>query len=108
MSFALVWELSTTNQEDGSATKQVVIGHPGTFSETDEQAKEEGRRILTDDQIEEDLRNSLTPLAVVEVDEDMGDDIQERCEEVEVGTELLFYDLDCYDRWHSQSWWPKS
>jgi hypothetical protein len=45
---------------------------------------------------------------VVEVTEDMGDDIQEKCEEVEVGTDLLFYDLDQYPRWQDQAWWPKS
>lgn len=106
MSFALIWAFKDPTSQ--GSTTQVLIGHPGTFSSSDEEAKEEGRRIMDDDQIESEFRQALSPVAVVEVDEDMGDDIQERCEEVEIGTELLFYDLDNYDRWQGQSWWPRT
>lgn len=107
MSFALVWLFNGAGDTDDSSPR-VLVGHPGTFSDTVEEATEEGRRILGDEEIDEADRNALTPLAVVEVNEDMGDDIQERCDEVEIGTELLFYDLENYDRWHKQPWWPKT
>lgn len=109
MSFALVWEFTPSKSgEEDAPVKQVLIGHPGTFSSTDEEARQEGEKILGDEQIEQEYRDSLIPLAIVEVDQDMGDDIQERCEEVEIGSELLFYDLDCYDRWRNQPWWPRA
>lgn len=109
MSFALVWKFAgrDAGESEPGSPARILIGHPGTFSSTDSEAKEEGRRILADDQIEEEHRKALSPLAVVEVDEDLGDDIQERCEEVEIGTELLFYDLADFPRWHNHPWWPR-
>lgn len=106
MNFALVWRYVDPRAEESTEYPKILIGHPGTFSEDEDEAKEEGRRILADDQIDPKDRQALMPLAVVEVNEDIGDDIQEKCEEVEIGTELLFYDLDNYARWHDQSWWP--
>jgi hypothetical protein len=105
MSFAVIWQFVSPTSNDNYP--QALIGHPGTFSESAEEAVEEGRRIKADDQIEIELRDALTPLAVVEVTEEIGEDVQERCEEVEIGDELLFYDLDNYARWQNQSWWPK-
>lgn len=105
MSYTLVWKYARKN--DPSAPDLILIGHPGTFSESDEQAKEEGRRILADGQINPEDRQALMPLAVVEVNEDIGEDIQDVCEEIEIGDELLFYDLDSYGRWQKEAWWPR-
>lgn len=105
MSYAVIWKYTPKSGED--LTPKVLIGHPGTFSETDAEAKDEGRRILADDQIDAVDRLALMPLVVVETNDDIGEDIQDRCDEVEIGTELLFYDLDNYARWQSESWWPR-
>jgi hypothetical protein len=102
MSYTLIWKYSPKEGD-----QQILIGHPGTYSEDEAQAKEEGRRILADGQIDHHHRQALFPLAVVEANEDIGEDIQERCEEVEIGDELLFYDLDNYARWQNAPWWPK-
>jgi hypothetical protein len=109
MSYALVWRyLDPKAAESGDNYPQVLIGHPGTFSASEEEAKDEGRRVLSDEQIDEQDRGALTPLSIVEVNEDIGDDIQEQCDEVEIGTELLFYDLDNFARWQGESWWPRA
>lgn len=104
MSYALIWRY------DDPTTKEVkvIIGHPGTWASSEENAKKEGQKILADDELEPRERLALTPIALVEVDEDMGDDIQEKCEEVEVGSSLLFYDLEMFARWQNKDWWPRS
>lgn len=98
MSYAVVWS---------NGQGQVMIGHPGTFGETPEEAKDEGRKILADASIDPSVRLKLMPLATVETDKELEDRILEECEEIEVGDELLFYDVTSLNTWSSQSWWPR-
>jgi hypothetical protein len=108
MSFTLVWQYVSPTASQQDSYPQVLIPHPGTWSDSEAEAVKEARDVHGGDELTDEERDALTPLVVVEVTEDMGDDIQEKCEEVEVGTDLLFYDLDQYPRWQDQAWWPKS
>lgn len=100
MGFAAVWKAAGEN-----GSERILIGHPGTFTDTADEAKEEGRKVLSDASIEPDVRFSLMPLAVLQITDEQGDKIQE-CEEVELGDELLFYDISGMEDWAAQTWWP--
>jgi len=100
VSFTPIWRYTP---QEGAA--RVVIGHPGGYSPSSEEAMDEGRRVLAD--LEPPFKTCLMPLAIVETNETMEDDIQEKCEEVEIGSELLFYDVTERDEWKKEAWWPR-
>ncbi len=99
MAYATVWKYT---DEDGQA--KVLIGHPGAYTGTHEEAVADGRLTL------ETLPGyALAPVSIVETERDLEDDIQDR-EEIYLGPEedQLFYDISAgVGRWHHQSWWPQ-
>lgn len=101
MGFAVIWRFRAEDQAD-----KVLIGHPGSYTEDEQAAKEDGRKVLSDAGLEFKFRDALMPLAVAETTTSMEEEIQE-LEEVEIGDELLFYDITSYSQWAGEPWWPK-
>lgn len=98
MAHAVIWHYT-----DSEGEVKVLMGHPGAFPLTEEEAKEEGRRII------QGLESyNLKPLCIAETDEDIHEDILE-CEEIYLGPEdddEIFYDISNLGRWACRDWWP--
>lgn len=98
MAHTVIWKY--TDQEGDT---KVLVGHPGAFSTDEADAVNEAKQIMTALQ-----GVALAPLAVVETDEDIAEDVY-ACEEVYLGPEdddQLFYDISGLGKWAKQKWWP--
>lgn len=99
MPFAVVWKY-----EDSEGETKVLVGHPGAYGSTQDDALKAARLTAANLPGEK-----LEPLAVVQTDEDVDEDIY-ACEEVYLGEEPedeLFYDITAMGLWSRQAWWPQ-
>lgn len=98
MAHTVIWKYT-----DSEGEVKVLVGHPGAFAQDAAGAVQEGRDVA------ESLPGvALEPLAVVETDRDVDDDIYD-CPELYLGPEdndQLFYVVDSMGKWASQPWWP--
>lgn len=99
MAHAVIWKYT-----DPQSETMVLIGHPGTYSTDSDTAIAEARKTMAT------LEGfAIVPLAVVETDEDIHDDVYDR-EEVYLGPdedlEELFFNISGMGKWASQPWWP--
>lgn len=82
MGYAILWKHAPEGEES-----KLLVGHPGTFTETENEAKDEGQKVLECPEAE-----GFQPVTILDVHFLRYDEVQ-ACDEVEIGDELLFYDV---------------
>lgn len=107
MKFGVVWKLAVANTQD-----QIVMATSEAIreSENPEDAKVEGRTLM--EEVSELEGCELTPLAVVEMNEHMLQDL-DKCKSLSVPenptdeeVEVTLHDVSDMDYWKSADWWP--
>lgn len=104
MKYAAVWQHTPAS---GQSVR--VIAHPETLEDADtvQKAQDEGRVVLGN--LPPAMKDEMTPLAVVELDEDMIEAL-DKCELYELDTgaeELMFVRVDDLTYWSAYPWWAK-
>ncbi len=98
--FGVVWKYTPVNGET-----QRLMAHPESLEGLNsvEKAQQDGRQTLAD--LPPELKTRMTPLSVVELNENMVDELNS-ASMVELD-ELLFVNVDSLSFWASNPWWSK-
>lgn len=103
MPSGIFWLYTNDNNED-----RVLIGHPGAFTDTPEEAIADGRRVLETVGTDAKLRPAgVGQFSSLELGS-ITDDVTANCEEIYLGPDEdeIFYDVTDKRDWATKEGWP--